>query len=89
MESPRLPNQPFCLDPNRVAAGERLHRMRSRSLHAPAFHDPTLPEFLDLVELKNLRVGQARVDLVIQRQAHDVSVNLVRRATGVRVIVTK
>jgi glycogen debranching enzyme len=53
------------------------------------FGEPLLPEFLQWVNIRGLRVGQARVDLMLQRHASDVGVNVLRREGDVRVVVSK
>jgi len=53
------------------------------------FRRPTLPAFLDHVFLKNLSVGDAEVDLVLERHDGDVGVNVTRRQGSVEIIVTK
>jgi glycogen debranching enzyme len=45
-----------------------------------------LPDYLDVIRLTDLRVGDASVDLVLARQSNDVSIGVVRR-TGVIEIV--
>lgn len=51
--------------------------------------NPALPRFLGEVRLKNLRVGEARVDLVLQRHAQSVGVEVALREGAVQVIVVK
>jgi hypothetical protein len=48
-----------------------------------------LPEDLDRVAIRNLRVGPARVDLVFHRHGRDVGVQLDRREGEVEVVVVK
>ena len=50
---------------------------------------PVLPPGLDRLAIDQLQVGDARVDLVLERHPHDVGVYLARRDGDVRVIVTK
>jgi len=50
---------------------------------------PELPTGLDRVTLRNLRVGNACVDLVFQRHERDVGVHLERRDGDVEVVVVK
>ncbi len=54
-----------------------------------SFHAPRLPGFLDRVELRDLRIGQASVDLLLQRYPHNVGVEVVRKRgdVAVRVVV--
>jgi glycogen debranching enzyme len=53
------------------------------------FDRPILPPSLDQLTIRGLAVGQARVDLVIERQPHDAGVYLLARDGDVSVIVTK
>jgi hypothetical protein len=59
--------------------------------HPPQIHFsyPLLPPFLQAVQIRNLQVGQASVDLFIRRHAHDVSVNIDRRQGNVEVLTVK
>lgn len=50
------------------------------------FKNPQLPAFLDTVELLNLEVGDAMVDLRIQRYPHNVGINIVRKDGHVNVV---
>ncbi|MGE5489741.1 MAG: glycogen debranching N-terminal domain-containing protein [Actinomycetota bacterium] len=51
------------------------------------FTHPALPAFLDRVSIGNLQVGSAVVDLVLERHAHDVGVNVVHKKGDVNVSV--
>jgi glycogen debranching enzyme len=53
------------------------------------FDNPTLPPFLTEVTLKNLRVGDASVDVRLHRYADDVGVNVLRRSGPVEVVTVK
>ena len=53
------------------------------------FTGPELPPAIDWVELRNLEIGDATVDLVLERHANDVGVNVLRREGSVRIIVEK
>ena len=63
------------------------------SINAPAgqvcFHYPLLPEFLEEVEIKNLKVAGASIDLSLRRHAQDVGVVVLRREGAVEVMVIK
>ncbi|MEW6381275.1 MAG: amylo-alpha-1,6-glucosidase [bacterium] len=63
------------------------------SINAPAgqvcFYYPVLPEFLEEVEIKNLKVAGASIDLSIRRYVEDVGVVVLRREGTVEVIVIK
>lgn len=54
-----------------------------------SFQRPLLPEFLERVTIRNLAVGDAVVDLALERHAHDVGINVLRRKGQVEVIVSK
>jgi glycogen debranching enzyme len=54
-----------------------------------AFLQPVLPVFLEHIEIKNLRIGDATVDLSLERHAQDVGINILRREGRVEVVVTK
>ena len=47
---------------------------------------PTLPDFLDEVEIENLKVGAGAVDLLIHRRAHSATIEIRRRSGDVEVI---
>jgi glycogen debranching enzyme len=53
------------------------------------FYNTVLPEFLDHVRLRGLRVGPSSVDLVLERTGNDVNIHILHRDPGVRVILTK
>jgi glycogen debranching enzyme len=53
------------------------------------FDRPILPASLDQLTIRELAVGDARVDLVIERHPHDTGVYLASRHGDVSVIVTK
>ncbi|MFW5967270.1 MAG: glycogen debranching N-terminal domain-containing protein [Persicimonas sp.] len=53
------------------------------------FHAPQLPEFLDRVRLCGLRVGDARVDVELNRYRKDVGVQILERRGDVEVTVVK
>jgi glycogen debranching enzyme len=53
------------------------------------FRYPALPHFLDHVEIAGLRVADARVDLRLERSAHDVSVTVLRRDGDVTVTTVR
>ncbi len=50
---------------------------------------PTLPDGLDRVTLRNLRVGEATVDLTFQRYDRDIATHLENREGDVEVVVVK
>ena len=51
------------------------------------FCRPTLPDFLDRVVIRSLSIGESRVDILLQRHASDVSVNVLRRVGSAEVMV--
>jgi glycogen debranching enzyme len=65
--------------------GLRIEAPRSRL----SFSQPVLPPFLEHIEIKNLRIGQAEVDLLLERHAKDVGINILRREGKVGIVVTK
>jgi glycogen debranching enzyme len=54
-----------------------------------SFSQPVLPPFLESIEIKNLRIGEAVVDLSLERHAQDVGINVLRREGRVEIVVTK
>jgi len=50
---------------------------------------PLLPQYLDWVEIKNLTIGEANVDLLLHRRADDVGINVLRREGEVEIIIVK
>jgi glycogen debranching enzyme len=51
------------------------------------FEQPVLPEFLDRVRLRNLRLGQTTADILVQRSGRDVSVSVLGKTGDVRVSI--
>ncbi|MBX9932402.1 MAG: amylo-alpha-1,6-glucosidase [Methylobacterium sp.] len=51
--------------------------------------NPTLPSFLDGVSIFNLKLGESRIDLRLQRYGDDVTVNVLRRKGDAQVSVVK
>jgi glycogen debranching enzyme len=52
------------------------------------FRRPSLPEQINELHLRGLRLGDASVDLLFRRHANDVAVNVVRREGDIEVIVS-
>ena len=52
------------------------------------FRQPRLPDFLDQVVIRNLRVGNSRFDVMLRRYGADVSVNILDRQGDGRVAIT-
>lgn len=65
--------------------GLRIEAPRARL----SFAQPVLPPFLEHVEIRNLRIGDAVVDLSLERHAEDVGINVLRREGKVGIVVTK
>lgn len=65
--------------------GLSFHARESRVF---VYH-PALPESLDFVRIRNLRVGQGSIDLVFERHAHTVSLDIQRRAGEIEVVSIK
>ena len=53
------------------------------------FNYPQLPDFLQEIQIKNLKAGKARIDLLMRRHAGDVGINVLRREGPVEVVVVK
>jgi glycogen debranching enzyme len=53
-----------------------------------SFRHPYLPEFLDEVVIRGLRVGNSRFDVMLRRHGADVSVNVLDRVGDGRVAIT-
>jgi hypothetical protein len=53
------------------------------------FSQPVFPPFLEHIEMKNLRIGDAAVDLSLEGHSKDVSINILRRDGRVEIVVTK
>ena len=52
------------------------------------FTHPVLPDAIQYLEVKNLKVGEASVDLTLRHKARGVSVNIERRQGNVNVVVS-
>ncbi len=52
------------------------------------FLSPCLPDFLQHIQFRNLRVGSCTVDLVLQKRTGDLGLNILRRDKGVRVVLS-
>jgi glycogen debranching enzyme len=52
------------------------------------FSFPVLPRFLEDVEIRNLRVGDATIDLALHRYPDSVGINVLRREGDVEVVAT-
>lgn len=50
--------------------------------------DPMLPPFLDMVVLRNLELGNARIDMALSRYGENVSLQILRNDDGIEVSVS-
>jgi glycogen debranching enzyme len=53
------------------------------------FVNPVVPSFLDHVDIRDLRIGQSRLDLRLQRHGDDVSLHLLRREGDAKLMLVK
>ncbi len=95
----RLPGQgptlyPVACLPQAWASGAVFHLLQAClgltfSAEKPQlrFHHPVLPNYLNWIEVKNLRFRDGVLDLVIRRHLQDVSVNVLRKEGSVEVAV--
>ena len=65
--------------------GLRIEAPRARL----SFQQPMLPAFLERIEIRNLKIGNAEVDLLLERHAQNVGINILRQEGQVEVVVTK
>lgn len=65
--------------------GMRIDAPRGRL----SFSQPVLPPFLEHIDIKNLRIGGATVDLSLERHDQDVGINVLRREGRVGIVVMK
>lgn len=93
-EGPTL--YPVACAPQSWAAGSvflLLQACLGMSIDAPnrqvRFTRPVLPEWLENLSIRNLCVGQGTVDLWLERHAHDVGINLLRRDGELEIVVVK
>jgi glycogen debranching enzyme len=87
---------PVACSPQAWAAGAAfllLQAVLGLEVNAPQrmvrFTRSRLPDYLDEVRIRQLRVGPVEVDLVLRRQDHDVSINVTRRSGHVEIIAIK
>jgi glycogen debranching enzyme len=92
-ESPTL--YPTACSPQAWAAGagfQLLQACLGLQIDAPrrlvSFVRPVLPPFLERVEIRNLTVGTARLDLVLDRHENEVAVRVAHRTGEVEVGLT-
>jgi glycogen debranching enzyme len=93
-EGPTL--YPVACSPQAWAAGSLfllLQACLGMSIHAPQrqlrFTHPALPQSLQQIRIRNLRVGDATVDCLIERYEQDVGLVVTRREGDVEVILVK
>ena len=96
---PRRPGQgptqyPVACSPQAWASGTVFHLLQAclglmYSSKKPQlqFCHPLLPDYLDWLEIKNLRCGNAILDLAFRRHKYDVGVHILRKEGDVEVIV--
>jgi glycogen debranching enzyme len=53
------------------------------------FTRPKLPEFLHEIWIRDLRIGQETVDLILVRHDSDVGINVLRKTGGVEIVTIK
>ncbi len=87
---------PVACIPQSWAAGSVFMMLQSclgLSINAPnreiSFHYPLLPRSIEKIKIENLRVGDARVDLLLRRHGRDVGVTIEDRQGEVEVAVKK
>ena len=93
-EGPTL--YPVACAPQSWAAGAVLMLLQAAlglTIDAPGrqviFSRPVLPESLKTVCIHGLRVGEAAVDVVVERHAHDVGITVARRQGDVEIVTIK
>ena len=98
---PRRPGKaptlyPVACSPQAWAAGACFLVLQSclgMSLHAGEsriyLRHTALPESLSTVEIHNLRLGAASVDLAFERRAHTVSIDILRRTGEVEIVALR
>jgi glycogen debranching enzyme len=50
------------------------------------FRHPRLPPFLDKVEIRDLSINGATIDLLLQRYPHNVGINIMRKEGKAEVV---
>jgi hypothetical protein len=53
------------------------------------FRNPVLPEWLPWVEVRGLRVGQSRLDVVVTRGREGAAVEVLERHGGAEIVVRR
>lgn len=93
-EGPTL--YPVACSPQAWASGSVLMILKAAlglRIYAPQglvqFRHPHLPDFLTEVNIENLRVNNASVDLAIRRYGEDVGINILKKSGPVEVHIVK
>lgn len=93
-EGPTL--YPVACAPQAWAAGAVfmiLNACLGMSIDAPShrlrFNHPTLPAYLEEVTIRNLRTGDATIDITFHRHPDDIGISILRRTGDVEVVVVK
>ena len=93
-EGPTL--YPVACSPQAWSAGAAFMLLTASlglSLDAPAgrvvFNRPTLPDSLSCLRIENLQLRDASVDLVVERHAQNIHVEVARKSGAVDIIVSK
>ncbi len=83
---------PVACSPQAWAAGTPLMLLQSslglefdQDRNEILLREPRLPAFLEEVTLRNLRLGQSTVDLMLRRHGHDVSIQVLRNEGQIRI----
>ncbi|MFV2061854.1 MAG: glycogen debranching N-terminal domain-containing protein [Gammaproteobacteria bacterium] len=53
-----------------------------------SFHYPVLPDYLQRLQITNLRIGDSVIDIAFRRHPNDVGINVIRKTGDVDVVVT-
>jgi glycogen debranching enzyme len=91
-----LTRYPVACNPQAWAAGSAFMVLQAclglsiiASEQKVIFNHPILPEFIDKMQIKNLTVGTASVDLLLRRHDLDVGITVIRRVGKVEVVSVK
>ncbi|MEK6802429.1 MAG: amylo-alpha-1,6-glucosidase [Nitrospirota bacterium] len=91
-----LTRYPVACNPQAWAAGSAFMVLQAclglsiiASEQKVVFNYPILPEFIGEMQIKNLKVGTASVDLLLRRHDLDVGITVIRRAGKVEVVSVK
>ncbi len=91
-----LTRYPVACNPQAWAAGSAFMVLQAclglsiiASEQKVVFNHPILPEFIDKMQIKNLKVGTASVDLLLRRHDLDVGITVIHRVGKVEVVSVK